>query len=144
MADELSDLVFQVAGLLRGGFDTAAAELGLPPAQALLLVNLSGAVPMRELAERLACEPSNVTGIVDGLERRGLVTRRPDPADRRVKRVVLTEEGERRREELRGRSRVQAQNFFTPLDGDMRHLRDLLAAVLEGSSESGNGRPCRR
>ncbi|WP_106396845.1 MarR family winged helix-turn-helix transcriptional regulator [Actinocorallia populi] len=133
ITDELSELVFQVAGRLRGGFNAAAAELGLPPAQALLLANLSAPTPMRELAVWLSCEPSNVTGIVDGLERRGLVARRPYPADRRVKYVVLTEEGERGRAELRARSQAQARALFASLDADKEHLRDLLAAVVAGA-----------
>ena len=135
IADELGDLVFQVAGRLRGGFNAAAAEMGLPPAQALLLANLSEPTPMRELAVWLSCEPSNVTGIVDGLERRGMVARRPDPADRRVKHVVLTKEGERGRAELRARGQAQAQALFAPVAADKEHLRDLLAAVLAGSPE---------
>ena len=50
---------------------------------------------MRKLAQKLKCEPSNVTGIVDRLEARGLVERRPDPADRRVKVAAATDEGRR-------------------------------------------------
>ncbi|GAA2719255.1 MarR family winged helix-turn-helix transcriptional regulator [Actinocorallia aurantiaca] len=142
--DELTDLVFLAAGRLRGGFNTAAAELGLPPAQALVLTNLSAPAPMRDLAEWLSCEPSNVTGIVDGLERRGLVIRRPAPADRRVKHVVLTEEGERRREELLARSRAQARALFEPIGPDKERLRDLLAAVLAGSPDPGKGHACDR
>ena len=138
IADELSELIFHVAGRLRGGFNAAAAELGLPPAQALVLANLSEPTPMRELAEWLSCEPSNVTGIVDGLERRGLVARRPDPADRRVKHVVLTEEGERGQAELRARGRAQAHALFGQVETEKEHLRDLLASVLAGSPD-----PCR-
>ena len=51
--------------------------------------------PCGKLAQKLKCEPSNVTGIVDRLEARGLVERRPDPADRRVKLAAATEEGRR-------------------------------------------------
>jgi DNA-binding MarR family transcriptional regulator len=40
---------------------------------------------MRQLADWLSCEPSNVTGIVDGLERRGMVTRRPAPGEPRAR-----------------------------------------------------------
>ncbi|MEV4002066.1 MarR family winged helix-turn-helix transcriptional regulator [Actinomadura sp. NPDC049753] len=129
---ELSGLVFEVTGRLRAQFNAAAAELGLPPAQALVLTNLSGPAPMRQLADWLSCEPSNVTGIVDGLERRGLVTRRPAPDDRRVKHVVLTEAGERKRTELRSRAHALARNFFELPGSDQRHLRDLLARVLAG------------
>jgi DNA-binding MarR family transcriptional regulator len=49
---------------------------------------------MRRLAEQMNCEASNLTGLVDRLEIRGLVERRPDPADRRVRLLALTHEGE--------------------------------------------------
>jgi DNA-binding MarR family transcriptional regulator len=45
------------------------------------------------LFARLHCDPSFVTGIADMLEKRGLAVREPDPADRRVKRLVLTSAG---------------------------------------------------
>jgi DNA-binding MarR family transcriptional regulator len=129
-AAELSGLILQVADRLRAGFNAAAADLDLPPAQALVLSRLSAPVPMRALAEWLSCEPSNVTGIVDGLECRGLVTRRPAPSDRRVKHVVLTEEGERRRAELRSRSHSRTEALFTTLSTDRTHLHALLTRLL--------------
>jgi DNA-binding MarR family transcriptional regulator len=131
VVSELSDLVFQVTERLRTEFNSAAANLDLPPAQALVLANLSGPRPMRDLAEWLSCEPSNVTGIVDGLERRGLVTRQHAPTDRRVKHVILTEEGERRRAELLSRSHTQAADLFDLPDDDRQHLRALLVRVLK-------------
>ncbi|MFG1856160.1 MarR family winged helix-turn-helix transcriptional regulator [Actinomadura geliboluensis] len=129
---ELSGLVFEVTGRLRAQFNAAAAQLGLPPAQALVLTNLSGPAPMRRLADWLSCEPSNVTGIVDGLERRGLVTRRPAPDDRRVKHVVLTEAGEHKRRQLRSSTHSLARTFFELPGSDQQHLRDLLARLLAG------------
>ncbi|MBC6458358.1 MarR family winged helix-turn-helix transcriptional regulator [Actinomadura sp. HBU206391] len=130
---DLTDLVFQVAGRLRAGFNATAAELDLPPAQALALANLRSPAPMRELAEWLACDASNVTGIVDGLERRGLVTRQPDPTDRRVKHLVLTEAGERKRAALRSRSHATAIELFNLPGDDRLRLRDLLAQVQADS-----------
>jgi DNA-binding MarR family transcriptional regulator len=53
--------------------------------------------PHGELAETLSCHASNVTGLVDRLESRGLLRRRPAPADRRVKVLVLTPTGLRLR-----------------------------------------------
>lgn len=138
---ELSGLVFEVTGRLRAQFNAAAAELGLPPAQALVLTNLSGPAPMRQLADWLSCEPSNVTGIVDGLERRGLVIRRPTPDDRRVKHVVLTEAGEHKRRELRSSVHALARIFFELPGPDQKHLRDLLARVLTGRQASTDGEP---
>jgi DNA-binding MarR family transcriptional regulator len=52
---------------------------------------------MGQLADTLACHASNVTGLVDRLESRGLVRRRPSEGDRRVKVLVLTSEGARLR-----------------------------------------------
>lgn len=127
---ELADFVTRAAGLLRAEFNAAAAELGLPPAQALALANLHSPAPMRRLAEWLSCEASNVTGIVDGLERRGLVTRQADSADRRVKHLVLTEEGKRQREVLGARSNARAASLFDLPDADRRTLRDLLARTV--------------
>jgi DNA-binding MarR family transcriptional regulator len=127
---ELLKLVFQVAARLRDGLQEAHLNLDLPPAQAQALSVLEGPVPMRELASRLACDASNVTGIVDGLEGRGLVERRPDPRDRRVKQLVLTPEGKRRRAALDADlDRVAAKVFDLP-EEEQRTLRELLGRTL--------------
>jgi DNA-binding MarR family transcriptional regulator len=83
----------------RARLPTFAAELRLSPAQCLVLhlVEPERPLPMGRLAEALACHASNVTGLVDGLESRGLLRRRPSPADRRVKVLVLTPTGLRLR-----------------------------------------------
>ncbi|WP_285694041.1 MarR family winged helix-turn-helix transcriptional regulator [Actinomadura sp. NBRC 104412] len=131
---ELMDLVFGIAARVRDGLQEAHADLGLPPVQAQALSTLGEPVPMRELANRLACDASNVTGIVDGLERRGLVERRPDPRDRRVKQLVLTPEGERRRDTLNAHvDRVAAKVFDLP-EADRKVLRDLLARLVDAPS----------
>src|ERR1700682_1824589 len=79
-----------------------AAELQLSPAQChvLHLIEPGRPVPMGRLAETLACDASNVTGLVDRLESRGLVRRRPSSEDRRVKVLDLTETGARLRAQL--------------------------------------------
>ena len=81
----------------RASLPLLAAELRLSPAQChvLHLIEPERPVPMGRLAETLACDASNVTGLVDRLESRGLVRRRPSPADRRVKVLVLTPTGSR-------------------------------------------------
>jgi DNA-binding MarR family transcriptional regulator len=71
-------------------------EEGLSVAQIDVLRRLrQGPSPMRRLADQMNCEASNLTGLVDRLESRGLVVRQPFPDDRRVKCVALTESGER-------------------------------------------------
>jgi len=74
-----------------------AQDLELAPMQlhALRLIEPGAEVPMRALAQSLFCDPSNVTGIVDRLESRGLIERRGSVEDRRVKILTLTPEGER-------------------------------------------------
>ncbi|RCH66145.1 MarR family transcriptional regulator [Streptomyces sp. SDr-06] len=77
-----------------GDFTSAAADEGLTSSQAKTLTVLRrGPASMRSLATTLHCDASNVTGIVDRLEARALVRREPSPTDRRVKNVVLTDEG---------------------------------------------------
>src|SRR6266498_4944390 len=72
---------------VRTHFQRVIAELDLSPPQAYALRRLEPErpLPMRDLADGLACDASNVTGIVDRLERRGLVERQVSPTDRRVK-----------------------------------------------------------
>ncbi len=79
-----------------------AAGLQLSPAQChvLHLIEPDRPIPMGQLAETLACDASNVTGLIDRLESRGLVRRCPSDADRRVKVLVLTPTGCRLRAAL--------------------------------------------
>ncbi|MEV5507305.1 MarR family winged helix-turn-helix transcriptional regulator [Streptomyces orinoci] len=108
-------------------FAAAAARHGLTSVQAKLLAQLKGPVPMRGLAELLVCDASNVTGIVDRLEARGLVRRETDPADRRVKNVVATEEGRRTIE----RVRAEMQATHSALDALTEEERATLYTLLE-------------
>jgi DNA-binding MarR family transcriptional regulator len=101
-ACEAWKLLLRIVAAERARMPGIAAELGLSEAQCLVLEHLDPAapVPMCRLAETLDCDRSNVTGIVGRLEARGLVERRPNPSDRRVKNLVLTEAGRRQRQRL--------------------------------------------
>jgi DNA-binding MarR family transcriptional regulator len=68
-------------------------DLTEPLADALWQLGAGRALSRRELAERLQCDPSNVTFLVDRLEEKGLAERAADSRDRRVKAVRLTEAG---------------------------------------------------
>jgi DNA-binding MarR family transcriptional regulator len=72
----------------------AAADVTPPLLKALMSLGPGQAVPMSVLAKGWRCDASWVTGIVDGLEERGYVQRRPLETDRRVKLVEITEAGE--------------------------------------------------
>jgi DNA-binding MarR family transcriptional regulator len=94
LSAEVVDLIGTVVARYYQEYDAAAAVHRLTGAQARLLALLStGPMPMRQIAQRLKCEPSNVTGIVDRLEAQGLAERRADPADRRVKLAAATDTG---------------------------------------------------
>src|SRR4029077_882031 len=75
-------------------------ELHLTLPQAMLLRQLGDALPMNEAAGKLHCDPSNVTGIVDRLEARGLIERQHLATDRRVKHLALTPAGRRLRRKV--------------------------------------------
>jgi DNA-binding MarR family transcriptional regulator len=77
-----------------------ARELGLRPSAFGALRLLDRPRTMSEIAAVLHCDNSNVTGIVDGLEEKGLATRQPSAEDRRVKLIALTAEGRRLRARL--------------------------------------------
>src|SRR5205823_14909800 len=79
------------------GFQAACAEheLTKPQAGALLQLDPERPIPMSGLAGALMCDASNVTGIVDRLEDRGLVDRRGAPPARRIRMLALTPQGAR-------------------------------------------------
>ena len=126
-------LVQAVLGLserMRRHYAARVEEFALTPPQAHLLRELApGPRPMGELAGRLACDASNVTGLTDRLEARGLVERRAAPGDRRVKVLALTDEGERVQRALW--ERLMAESPVTAgLDrADQRVLLGLLQHV---------------
>ena len=130
-AGEAWALLRTLFGQQRRRFLIAASELDLHPAQAGALLQLDQPLPMHELASLLACDSSNVTGLVDRLEARGLVARRPSPGDRRVKNVVLTSAGRMLRDQMLERVGRHPDGLDRLTAAEQRQLRDLLARVLE-------------
>ena len=89
-------------------------------------------LPMHEIASHLACDSSNVTGIVDRLEARGLVTRRTSERDRRVKQILPTARGLEVRDAMRERMAQVPAGIERLSAEDQRLLCDLLARALGG------------
>ena len=122
-------LIVQLSRQMTSEFEEQLAELDLTGPQAQLLRQLDEPLPMAGAAERLHCDPSNITGIVDRLERRGLVQRNSAPGDRRVKELELTAEGRRMKtrvdEILAGMSALEALDAT-----DRQALTDLLNRSL--------------
>jgi DNA-binding MarR family transcriptional regulator len=134
---EVVELIGTVVARYYDEYDEAAAKHSLTGAQARVLGLLSlEPMPMRKIAQKLKCEPSNVTG-VDRLEARGLVERRPDPADRRVKLAAPTDEGLTTAAKLRD-SLDFAREPLAGLSTDERTtLRDLLRRMLDEGGAAG-------
>ena len=131
-ASEAWSLIHQLFMMQRSRFLAIASELELAPAQLGALKSLEPGtpVPMSRLADTLACDNSNVTGIVDRLEARGLVERRADEHDRRVKMLVVTERGaELRRRFVERMSEPPPQLAALP-PAEQRALRDIMRRVL--------------
>jgi DNA-binding MarR family transcriptional regulator len=120
----------------RRRFMAVAQEFELAPQQIMALKALAerGPIPMSELAGVLHCDSSNVTGIVDRLEDRGLVVRGSAPRDRRVKLLELTERGADLGREI-GRRMSQPPPGLAALSAaDRRALRDILRRVKQHAS----------
>lgn len=131
-AREAWALLWELMLTHRARFVTAMADLELTPVQGIVLRRLDPdrPTPMNELAEALACDASNVTGLVDRLEARGFVERRAAPSDRRVKTLVLTPEGmEVRARVIRGMSEPPPGIAGLPAE-DQRALRDILRRAI--------------
>ncbi|WP_433258009.1 MarR family winged helix-turn-helix transcriptional regulator [Streptosporangium sp. CA-135522] len=126
---DVCKLVHQVAQTLDIHVRRVAEELGITPTQVVALRELSDPITARELADRMVCEPSNVTFVLDRLEQQDLIQRRPHPTDRRAKQIVLTPGGRRYRSDVL--ERLNAQSPLAPLTAVQQDsLRDLLQALL--------------
>jgi DNA-binding MarR family transcriptional regulator len=130
MAREIVGLLFELVGRMRANFQEQATKLDLSPGQAGAIIHLDEPAPMHRLAEHLGCDASNITGIIDRLEARGLVERRVDEADRRVKNLVLTRQGTRLRARLGQRLLETSPITASTSKAEQRALRDMLLRML--------------
>jgi DNA-binding MarR family transcriptional regulator len=134
LADQVWSLLVRVSlDRVHRHLGSTAAEFDLAPAQAMALGELGTdqPLPMRELAARLKCDPSNITGLIDRLEARGLVERQPHPGDRRVKYIVLTDIGRALRARLAARAFAAPGCVAALSEPDQRRLHDLLLRILD-------------
>ena len=132
-AHEAQKLFFEIGMDQRARVGTALTELGLTFAQAhaLRLLDPERPLPMSSLAERLFCDASNVTGIADRLEARGLVERRTAEADRRVKALTLTDDGVALRDRVLAIMNEPPAAIAALSAADQRTLRDVLGRAVE-------------
>lgn len=109
------------------------AEFELTPMQghAMRVIDPAKPITMSRLAGNLACDASNITGIVDKLEARGLLARRVAACDRRIKVLVMTEKGREVRDQFWARA-MEPPRAVTALPEETRRLlAETLSAIVE-------------
>ena len=113
-----------------------SADIAITPAQSRLLrtvAHYDRPPRMADLAERLEVVPRAVTSLVDGLEAGGRVRRVPDPTNRRVTRIELTDTGRATLRTLRDARRAAAEDVLAPLTAEQREvLGGLLSTLVDG------------
>ena len=118
-ADSLGEAFGAVARRLRVASMAALARYDVMPSQVrairVLAAHDSGGVRSKELAEHLRIAPRSTTEVVDALEEKGLVTRSPDPGDRRATLVSLSERGRSLAEEVRRTRGVASEQLLERL-----------------------------
>ena len=119
---DLMFLLNDVARLLRTRFDQRARARGMTRAQWVILarVDAKPGLSQNELAALLEVEPISVGRLVDRLELRGLVERRPDPADRRIRRLHLLPDAAPILEEIAKAREVLGAELLEGVDPEVR------------------------
>jgi len=127
--ESLSEAFSAVARQLRHASQETLAPWDITPShlRALRVLGHHGAQHMSALSDRLHIAPRSVTEVVDALEARGLVSRRPDPADRRATLVELTEHGDDVLAAIRAARGLETERAFDRLSvADRDHLARIL------------------
>jgi DNA-binding MarR family transcriptional regulator len=125
-------LLVEFAFAHKSRFMAAMGEFDLTPVQGhvLRILEPEHPLPMNDLADALRCDASNVTGLVDRLEQRGLLERRSGERDRRVKVLSLTPEGIELRTRVLDRMSEPPEAIAALSAADQRALRDILRRAL--------------
>jgi DNA-binding MarR family transcriptional regulator len=120
------------------------APIGLDPRSVLVLrhVGAEQGRTQASLSASLAVPPSRIVGIVDELERRGLVERRANPSDRRAHALWLTARGGRVLGEVMAVSRAHEVDICAGLsEPDRRQLIELLSVIVSEQGLARGGHP---
>ncbi|MBX9459093.1 MAG: MarR family winged helix-turn-helix transcriptional regulator [Rhizobium sp.] len=129
--DSLGFLLNETARLMRHDFERRIAGIGLQvttgEARALIYVAANDGARQSVIAERMGVEPMTVCGYLDRLEKCGLVSRHPDPGDRRAKNVRTTDAADATIAAIRAEGKAMVEQAQAGLDAESRAI---LAAAL--------------
>jgi DNA-binding MarR family transcriptional regulator len=135
--DDVSILIADVARMSRVRFDQRVRKLGLtrPQWRTLNCIIYNEGIQQRLIAGRMEVEPITVSRLVDVLEKRGWVERRPDPDDRRGKLLYLTPAAGPLLARLRIYSDLtEAETFAGFSPAEMEQLKELVARARHNLS----------
>ena len=142
----LGFFMHDVSRLRRTAFDEFMKPLGVTRSQWWVLSHLSrnDGMIQSDLADELALNKASLGALIDRLETSGLVERRADDADRRVKRLFLASHAQQFVQEMSARSHQMSERV---LEGLSREERDELTRMLQRvkqnlqaiNKEGGNG-----
>jgi len=130
MAAQVMDLFHELSHRVRRRGAERLEGLELTFAEAIAIHQMSSPLSMGGLADRLSCDASYVTSLIDRLEERQLAERMPDPNDRRVKQVVLTDRGRRTRREIEAAMYERSGLFKVLEDEELCELDRILTKIL--------------
>ena len=133
----ISRVSLVVTSALKKGFADAGVEK-VRPAYLCVMMSLwkEDGLKVIELGKKAGLEPSTMTGLLDRMERDGLVSRTMDPRDRRVLRIYLNETGRNVRDPvLKVIDDVLADVFAGISKEDISHTKNLLRHVLANAHE---------
>jgi DNA-binding MarR family transcriptional regulator len=106
------------------------SKYNLTAMQTMMLILLDNARPMNSFTKLFACDASNVTGLVDGLESKNLASRFPDKNDRRIKMVNLSSKGEEMRGKILDRLIKSNELYFKKLNkSEISQLHNILSKL---------------
>jgi MarR family transcriptional regulator for hemolysin len=136
---QIAFLISDLARLLKTYVDQKARSYGMTRAQWQVLSRLerSEGLKQAELAEELDLQPITLTRLVDRLAENGLIERRPDPEDRRAKRLFLTSQARPLMDRLAVLGEEVMGEVLAGLDeGDMKLLLSKLGRVKDNLREA--------
>jgi len=140
--DQLDSEIFEAMGELVEGViakvEQLAQSFGVPAFCVKALQALASPMAMRDLGRQMHCDPSFVTAIADLLEKRGLARREASTVDRRIKNLVLTDEGMALREQVQ--QEFMARMPWRCLDDEQRAcLLSLIRKMVRAESSADPG-----
>jgi MarR family transcriptional regulator, lower aerobic nicotinate degradation pathway regulator len=130
-------LIRRLQQIAVGLFLEETAEHELTPVQfaALSAVSAAPSIDQRTLARRIGFDTSTIGGVIDRLERRGLMQRQTSPTDRRVRLLCVTDSGEKLLRDVQPLMLRAQERILGPLTpADREHFMRLLQQLVDGNA----------